>query len=419
MRLETFTPLVYNTILFGGFKISLLNKLRYYNFTQEEATDCYGELVEHNLRGLLIVSVANAVLMLVFSFYPKPYDNNRIFYYVMSMIEITLFFALFYTFKKKEPYNTAAVFNTGYIIFILSSVIFCVFVYAIDRSPFAVRFLLVFLNFQIIFVIDIIMVIIGNIIVIIVFFLVNKYSVLLTGVHIPDNGIFDIYNIALSSIICITLNWYSSRVILKGIITSNSLKKERNRFLNDSIHDQLTGLNNRRSFEQSVDFYTSVCRHVHQTVCVVMMDVDFFKNYNDFYGHQKGDVVLQALGKALKELGEEDRVYVARVGGEEFIVLWIENRMIEAERVVLKLRQKIIDLKIPHEKSCAAPYVTASFGLYFMRGGSQDSAEELYNFADLALYKAKESGRNCIMLLDSATHSYSPVQLRPHDDLVR
>jgi diguanylate cyclase (GGDEF)-like protein len=150
-----------------------------------------------------------------------------------------------------------------------------------------------------------------------------------------------------------------------------------------------------------------------------MMDVDFFKNYNDFYGHPKGDIVLQSIGKVLKELAEEDRVYVARVGGEEFIVLWTENRMIEAERFVLKLRQKIIDLQIPHEKSHAAPYVTASFGLYFMRGGSLDSADELYNFVDIALYKAKESGRNCIMLLDSATRACSPVQLRPHDDLIR
>jgi diguanylate cyclase (GGDEF)-like protein len=150
-----------------------------------------------------------------------------------------------------------------------------------------------------------------------------------------------------------------------------------------------------------------------------MMDVDFFKNYNDFYGHPKGDTVLQSIGKVLRELAEEDKVYVARVGGEEFIVLWTENRMLEAERVVLKLRQKIIDLQIPHLKSSVAPYVTASFGLYFMRGGSMNSAEELYNFADIALYKAKEAGRNCIMLLDSATNGFYPIELRPHDNITR
>ncbi|MDR0409542.1 MAG: diguanylate cyclase [Spirochaetaceae bacterium] len=334
----------------------------------------------------------------------------------MSMVETALFLVSFYTFKKKKFSNAAL--NASYLIFVSSLLIFCMFVYAIDRSPFIVRFLLVFLNFQIIFVINIFAIATVNVLIALIFFLVNKYSMLI-GIDMPDNGIFDVYNIALSSLICITLNWYSSHVIVRGMITSNSLKKERNRFLSDSIHDQLTGLNNRRSFEQSVNFYTSVCRHVHQTVCVIMMDVDFFKNYNDFYGHLKGDAVLQAIGRILKDLAEEDKVYVARVGGEEFIVLWTENRMLEAERVALKLRQKIIDLQIPHAKSSVAPYVTASFGLYFMRGGSTDSAEELYDCADIALYKAKEAGRNRIMLFDSAGRSCRPVELRSPDDLIR
>ncbi|MDR2803348.1 MAG: GGDEF domain-containing protein [Treponema sp.] len=388
-----------------------MNKLRYYNFSKEEILDCNDQLRHHNLGSLSIVSLVNAMLILVFSFYPRHDDYNRIFYYAMSLVEILLFISSFYSFKKGNL--TDAGFNVRMGLFLLSLSLFCIFIYIVDRSPFVVRFLLVFLNFQIIFIIDMIAIILINITLAIVFYFIEKYS------SVPSNDIFDIYNIILSAIICLTLNWYASHIIVKGIITSNSLKKERNRFLNDSIHDQLTGLNNRRSFEQSVDFYTSVCRHVHQTVCIVMMDVDFFKNYNDFYGHIKGDLVLQAIGSALKELSEEDRVYVARVGGEEFIVLWTENRMLEAERIVLKLRQKIIDLKIPHEKSAAAPYITASFGLYFMRGGSMDSTEELYNYADVALYKAKEAGRNCIILLDSSDHNCRPVKLRPLDELKR
>jgi diguanylate cyclase (GGDEF)-like protein len=150
-----------------------------------------------------------------------------------------------------------------------------------------------------------------------------------------------------------------------------------------------------------------------------MMDVDFFKNYNDLYGHTKGDIVLQSIGMALKELSDEYRLYVARVGGEEFIVMWTENRMLEAERMALKIRKKIIDLQIPHDKSYVAPYITASLGLYFMRGGSMDSTKELYNYADIALYCAKKAGRNCIMLLDSDGHNCRPVELRSPDELVR
>jgi diguanylate cyclase (GGDEF)-like protein len=375
----------------------------YYNFTKEELSGCQDELRHHNMVSLSVVSLATGLLMLVISFYPKYYNNSSVLHYFLSAVEIGVFVYSVCALKKKRLSSFSI--NICFIIFFCSILCFCLFVYAIDQSPFAVRFLLMFLCFQIIFVLGLIAGIVLNVVVIVVFFIANRYSSEVFGVNIPTGSIFDVYNIIFSVLICMTLNWYTAHVIVSGIISYN--------------HDQLTGLNNRRSFEQSVDFYTSVCRHVHQTVCVVMMDVDFFKPYNDFYGHTKGDIVLQSIGRALKELSEEEGLYVARVGGEEFIVLWTENRLLEAERVVLKLRQKIMDLQIPHEKSDVAPYITASFGLYFMRGGSQDNKEELYNYADIALYKAKEAGRNCIILLDSSDHVCRLVELRPLDQLVR
>jgi diguanylate cyclase (GGDEF)-like protein len=321
----------------------------------------------------------------------------------MSGAEIAAFFFSLIMYKKSGLSIIA--FKIGFAFFVLFLTLFSVYVYTINQSPSAVRFLLMFLSFQIIFVLDTIMLIIINAGIVSVFFIINNYYGKITGIHIASNNVFDITNTVFSSLICLTFNWYTSHAIIRGIIERN--------------HDQLTGLNNRRSFEQSVNFYTSVCRQVHQTVCVVMMDVDFFKNYNDLYGHTKGDIVLHSIGRVLKELSDEYRLYAARVGGEEFIVMWTENRMLEAERMALTIRKKIIDLQIPHDKSYVAPYITASLGLYFMRGGSMDSTKELYNYADIALYKAKEAGRNCIMLLDSAGHTCRPVELRPPDELVR
>jgi diguanylate cyclase (GGDEF)-like protein len=383
--------------------ISFFNKLLHYNFTKEELASCQDELLHHNMASLSVVSLVTGVLMLLLSFYPKYYDSSKLLPYFLSAVEIGVFAYSLYALKQKRLSGLSV--NTSALIFFCSILCFCVFVYAVDQSPFAVRFLVMFLCFQIIFVVGVITSFVVNAAVILIFFITNRYSSVIFGIYIPDGSIFDIYNIILSVLICMTLNWYTARVIVSGIISYN--------------HDQLTGINNRRSFEQSVDFYTSVCRHVHQTVCVVMMDVDFFKPYNDFYGHTKGDIVLQSIGGALKELSEEEGLYAARVGGEEFIIMWTENRLLEAERVVLKLRQKIMDLQIPHEKSDVAPHITASFGLYFMRGGSQDNKEELYNYADIALYKAKEAGRNCIMLLDSSDRVCRPVELRSLDELVR
>jgi diguanylate cyclase (GGDEF)-like protein len=384
-------------------EISLLNKLRHYNFTKDEIVDCRNEINRHNLVSLAIVSLANAALILLLSFYPRDNDSGRIFCYVMSVAEIATFFFSLIMYKKSSL--SVIAFKIGFAFFVFFLTIFSLYVYTLDKSPSAVRLLLMFLSSQIIFVLDTISLIIINTVIISLFFIINNYYGKISGIYIPSNNIFDITNIIFSSMMCITFNWYTSHAIIRGIIERN--------------HDQLTGLNNRRSFEQSVNFYTSVCRHVHQTVCIVMMDVDFFKNYNDLYGHTKGDIVLQSIGRALKELSDEYRLYAARVGGEEFIVMWNENRVLEAERMALKIRKKILDLKIPHENSSIAQHITASLGLYFMRGGSMDSTKELYNYADIALYKAKEAGRNCIMLLDSAGHTCRPVELRPPDELVR
>jgi diguanylate cyclase (GGDEF)-like protein len=146
-----------------------------------------------------------------------------------------------------------------------------------------------------------------------------------------------------------------------------------------------------------------------------MLDVDFFKLYNDTYKHLKGDDVLRSIGRVLRELSESEHVFAARVGGEEFIILWTENRIAEAKRVARKLRQNIIDLKIPHEMSPVAPYVTVSIGLYMMRGGSQDTSEELYRNADMALYRAKEQGRDRIVLYDSEDGSFREVPPLPSE----
>ncbi|MDR0382765.1 MAG: GGDEF domain-containing protein, partial [Spirochaetaceae bacterium] len=325
------------------------------------------------------------------------------FYYAACAAEIAAFFFSLYMYKKSSL--SAISFKIGFTFFVFFLTLFCVYLYTASRSPFAVRFLLMLLSFQTIFVLDTVALIIINAAVISVFFVIRVYYGKISGTYVAANSVFDILNTVFSSLICVTFNWYISRSIIRGIIERN--------------HDQLTGLNNRRSFEQSVNFYTSVCRHVHQTVCVIMMDVDFFKNYNDLYGHTRGDNVLQMIGKTLKELSDEYRLYAARVGGEEFIIMWTENRLLEAERMALKIRKKIIDLQIPHEKSAIAPYITASFGMYFMRGGSTDSMRELYNYADIALYRAKEAGRNCIAILDSAGHTCRLVELRPPDELVR
>jgi diguanylate cyclase (GGDEF)-like protein len=220
-----------------------------------------------------------------------------------------------------------------------------------------------------------------------------------------------VINVIIAVLAGITFSWFMSYTMIREMIAANRISRDRDRFREESVRDELTGLSNRREYQNVVRFYITTGQHVRQTVCAIMLDVDFFKNYNDHYGHQQGDEVLKAIGRVLKQLINEEKVFAARVGGEEFIVLWTENRIAEAERVAIKLLHMIVGLQIPHERSSVSPYLTASLGLYILRGGCDDTAEDLYREADCALYEAKARGRNCIMLRDSADRSLRKVEV--------
>ncbi|MDR0689412.1 MAG: GGDEF domain-containing protein [Spirochaetaceae bacterium] len=298
----------------------------------------------------------------------------------------------------------------GIIIFFAGMMFFCIYIGIIARPEFpAVNFLIFFMYSQIIFVIDPLWNLLINSIAILMFFC---FTIEVVPFSI---WIVDLVNIIIAGMIGSIFSWYMSFVSVREMLAVQRLETERNRFREESIRDELTGLNNRRDFMETVNFYLSVCRNVHQTIIVIMLDVDYFKRYNDFYGHPQGDLVLQAIGKALRTIMEEERIYAARVGGEEFILLGTENRLAEVERIAIKIRQRIIDLNIPHEQSPIAPYVTVSLGVYLLRGGSEDTVAELYSRADLALYEAKARGRNNIVLIDSINKTIRPVELLPPD----
>jgi diguanylate cyclase (GGDEF)-like protein len=374
-------------------------------FTKEALESCREDILRHNIRSLFIMSLVTAVLIGLLSFFPMLLEkqvDTGVAYLITTVVEFLVVCYASYLFKR-EKCEPAAV-NAGFLIFYVFLMAFGVFLTIIKRPDEHSTIVLVFfIGAQILFVAGFLWSLILNLVTVIVF---SVLSILFEPFNI---WIFNVAGIIIAGLAGMIITRYMYYTVIKGMIATRRLEFERNRFREESIKDELTGLSDRRDYLHAVNFYISVCQHVHQTICAIMMDVDFFKLYNDHYGHPKGDMVLQAIGKELQALIEEERVFAARVGGEEFIVLWTENRVSEAERVAIKLRQKIIDLRIPHEKSLIAPYVTASLGLYILRGGSSDSVAEFYNNADATLYEAKRRGRNCIMLKDSEDKTLRPV----------
>lgn len=158
--------------------------------------------------------------------------------------------------------------------------------------------------------------------------------------------------------------------------------------------DGLTGLHNRRFFDEQ--FAVEVARHRRQGAAlgVALVDVDHFKLYNDHYGHQMGDECLRTVAQALAQCTRRPGELVARYGGEEFVVLLPNSCEDEVLRYGSWICEHVAGLKLPHAASPVAQHVTISVGLCSMAPTTEDSPAALLEAADKALYEAKRSGRN-------------------------
>ena len=164
-----------------------------------------------------------------------------------------------------------------------------------------------------------------------------------------------------------------------------------------SITDGLTGLSNRRHFDDVLRTECARAMRSNQPLAVIMLDVDYFKRYNDCYGHQAGDACLARVAKALAGGMRRASDLAARYGGEEFSIILPNTGATEAQQVGEALRRAIADLGIAHE--CAdAGQVTISVGIALHAGPGALDPDALLRLADAALYRAKGAGRNCVAL---------------------
>jgi diguanylate cyclase (GGDEF)-like protein len=160
-----------------------------------------------------------------------------------------------------------------------------------------------------------------------------------------------------------------------------------------SYEDSLTGLANRRRFDEELETYLAISKRKSLPLSLIMCDIDHFKLYNDNYGHQQGDLALAATGKALKNSIRRKTDIAARYGGEEFTLILLDTDLDGAKAVARRLIQLIANEKIKHSQSPTNAYLSISAGIAVVND-SIDSAGQLIQQADKALYRAKESGRN-------------------------
>ncbi len=174
------------------------------------------------------------------------------------------------------------------------------------------------------------------------------------------------------------------------------LREANSRLEELSRSDPLTGLANRRHFDELKEIEFRRAQRLAQPLSVLMCDVDFFKRYNDTYGHALGDQCLQAVAATLKKVFARAGELAARVGGEEFAVLLPGSDLISAHKTAERLRQAIAALAVAHATSPVAPHVTLSIGVAQFDPGTMDRFDQLMQCADQALYRAKSQGRDRI-----------------------
>ncbi|MEO0926602.1 MAG: CHASE2 domain-containing protein [Cyanobacteria bacterium J06643_13] len=161
--------------------------------------------------------------------------------------------------------------------------------------------------------------------------------------------------------------------------------------------DGLTKIANRRFFDHFIAQQWSQCQRDDQDLAIILCDVDFFKIYNDTYGHQEGDNCLQKVALALSDSVRGNDL-TARYGGEEFVVVLPDSNPETAKVVAQRIRSKLKAMQIPHEESKASRYVSISMGIASVYHNQAISAAELIEIADKALYQAKEQGRDCAVI---------------------
>jgi diguanylate cyclase (GGDEF)-like protein len=164
-----------------------------------------------------------------------------------------------------------------------------------------------------------------------------------------------------------------------------------------SFKDGLTGIANRRMFDSILDVEWINARRNNQPLSMIMLDIDYFKQYNDHYGHIQGDACLKRVGQILGAAVTRARDFVARFGGEEFVLVLPETDEKSAAKIAERCRSLIFKEQIPHENSPVSQILTVSIGVGTTIPTHADEPVGFIEEVDRRLYQAKQNGRNCIV----------------------
>lgn len=164
------------------------------------------------------------------------------------------------------------------------------------------------------------------------------------------------------------------------------------------FYDPLTGIYNRRFLDENLERLIKTISRAEGELSLMMIDVDYFKEYNDLYGHVRGDACLKIISKTLQDGMKRAEDFIARYGGDEILVVLPNCKEEGAHMIAHRLLDSVTACQIPHEKNSAAKYVTVSIGVATGHVEPSHGKDDFIRLADAMLYQSKQRGRNTYTL---------------------
>jgi diguanylate cyclase (GGDEF)-like protein len=373
-------------------KHSLLYNFRFYTLPKRDYKKSFDQIFSDNKFVLIYANLIFFVSGLVYLFFEIFTRDSDIIAVTIGMVT-AIILLIISTVKYRQSKNGKEI-NPLTIYSLVISTFFYVGLFAIYEGTLehpnnlAVIFIIYLMCISLVFVIPPLL----NLSLYLI--LITVFSIATISVKTPELWALDMRHVLIAGLAGGAFAWYVKRLRILSLYYADKLEKERRYFANQSATDELTQLKNRRDYLQTFERMLTTNRYDDGMLCVALLDIDYFKPLNDFYGHAYGDQCLRSMGKLFNELQKSMSIYVARVGGEEFAFLWFEKEEVNIKKVANKIIDLVHDLKIPHVKSKVVPYLTASIGVYATQIDPSRDIDTLYLLADDELYKAKKNGRN-------------------------
>lgn len=186
-------------------------------------------------------------------------------------------------------------------------------------------------------------------------------------------------------------------LLLLAFVHTFRLERSKRALIHRSLHDALTGVWNRRAFDEKLELLWDEAKESGTDAALLLLDIDAFKLYNDTYGHLEGDACLERVATAINKAVGDDGM-VARYGGEEFAVILRPLHARQPKEIAERIRQAVLKLNIPHEAYRPLRKVSVSIGVAKHHPKYDSEKADLIEGADRALYQAKQSGRNRVSI---------------------